>query len=515
MKKLLCLLLCLCLLPVYALAQSVEDALIVGMLSTRTTELRPLDPQERDIMSLYALMYESLVVIDDNGVPQPHLCEKWTETGGGKTWVFTLRENITFSDGTPLTAYDVAASGNWLLQKATNEEGLPRGFYANMRYLVESFTARDDHTLEVKAKRPYYGMLYAMTFPVVHQSQVDMPNPVGTGPYVLAGFEPGSYMLLNANTAWWQTTPQVKEITVTFYPNNKDMITAYEYGRVDTVFTRSVAAAQYRSGNNSLSIAYSTRQLEVIMINHRERSFPLDSLNVRKAIRYAINKDLIAQNVYMGMTIDADTVVPADSWLYYDQENTYVYNPDKARELLLADGWEDPDADGQLNKVVNGETKNMYLSLYVYEDPDNDVRYETANRIADMLAAVGIIVHIEPVSFEEGKTVLENGNFDLFLCAFQMDSTPDAGFILRKGNTQNYGRYVSDPMTQLIDELREKEDQTGFAYTSQAIQQQFTNDVPFITLFYRAGAILTRKMFTTVRSIREFELLRGIEAFGR
>ena len=47
------------------------------------------------------------------------------------------------------------------------------------------------------------------------------------------------------------------------------------------------------------------------------------------------------------------------------------------------------------------------------------------------------------------------------------------------------------------------------------MQQQFTQDVPFIALFYRAGAILTRKMYTTVRSIREFELLRGIEAFGR
>ena len=52
-------------------------------------------------------------------------------------------------------------------------------------------------------------------------------------------------------------------------------------------------------------------------------------------------------------------------------------------------------------------------------------------------------------------------------------------------------------------------------YTSQAIQQQFAADVPFICLFYRTGAILTRKMFTTVRSIREFEVLRGIEAFGR
>ena len=113
------------------------------------------------------------------------------------------------------------------------------------------------------------------------------------------------------------------------------------------------------------------------------------------------------------------------------------------------------------------------------------------------------------------KTVLENGGFDLALCSFQMDVVPDVGFFLRKGNDQNYGRYNSSEMTSLIDTLRTQENQADFAYTSQAIQQQFAADVPFICLFYRTGAILTRKMFTTVRSIREFELLRGIEAFGR
>ena len=526
LKRILSIILCLALLPVCSLAESVEDSLIVGMLSTRTTELTPLEPKERDIMSLYALMYESLVVIDDNGIPQPHLCESWTETGGGKTWTFTLRENLTFSDGTPLTAHDVAASGQYILDLANNADAADNGFYANIKYLVSSFKARDERTVEVKAKRQYYGILYAMTFPVVPQSQVGMANPVGSGPYVMTGFEPSSFMLLNANENWWQTTPQVKEITVTFYTNNKDMITAYEYGRVDTVFTRSVAAAQYRSGNTSLSIKYSTRQLEVLLLSHRERSFPLDSLNVRKAIRYAINKELISQNVYMGMTLDADTTYQSDNWLYYDQESTYVYNPDKARELLAADGWEDLDGNGILNKVVDGESKNLRLSLYVYEDPDNDVRYETANMIADMLLEVGIDAHVEQVSYQtvpdaEGKKepdafdVLKNGNFDMFLCAFQMDVVPDYGFMLTTGNTHNFIRYNSSPMNDLIAQLREKEDQAGFAYASQAIQQQFTQDVPFISLFYRAGAILTRKMFTTVRSIREFELLRGIEAFGR
>lgn len=516
-KRFACLLLCLLLLPVWALGENVGDSIIIGMLSTRTYELNPLTPLERDIISLYNVMYESLVTVDDNGLPQPLLAENWTETNGGKVWTFTLRENVTFSDGTPLTAEDVAASGQYILDLANNKEVEDNGFYANIKYLVTSFKVIDDRTLEVRAARDYYGLLYAMPFPVVPASQVGMANPLGTGPYVVTAFEPYSYMMLSANPKWWQLQPQVQEITITFYSNNKDMINAYEYGRVDAVFTRSVAAAQYKSGINSLSISYDTRQLEVLLLNHRERSFPLDSLNVRKAIRYAINIPLISSNVYMGMTLDADTPIPSDSWLYYDQESTFVYNPDKARELLAAEGWVDLDGNGVLDYPVEGaeEPKHLRLSLYVYEDPTNDVRFSTANMIADMLKEVGIDAHVETGSYTEIKQVLENGSFDMCLCAFQMDVVPDVGFFLRKGNAQNYGNYNSSEMTSLIDALRKQENQSDFAYTTQAIQQQFAADVPFICLFYRTGAILTRKMFTTVRTIRELELLRGIEAFGR
>ena len=207
MKRLICLILCLALLPSFSLAQSVEDSLIIGMVSTRTTQVTPLIPQERDIMSLYALMYESLVTIDDNGLPQPLLCESWTETGGGKTWTFKLRENITFSDGTPLTANDVAECGNFILSLSKDELAEDNGFYANIRYMVSSFKARDEHTVEVKAARPYYGLLYSMTFPVVPASQIYSANPVGTGPYLMTGFEAGSHMLLNANPKWWQMQP--------------------------------------------------------------------------------------------------------------------------------------------------------------------------------------------------------------------------------------------------------------------------------------------------------------------
>ncbi len=512
MKRMLCLLLALMLLPAFALAESVQDSLVVGLVSYRTYEIRPLVPQERDIMSLYALIYESLVTIDDNGIPQPLLAETWTETGGGNTWTFTLRENVTFSDGTPLTAADVAASGNYILN-LSNAEVADKGFYQNIRYMVSSFEAPDDRTVVVKAKRDYYGVLYSMTFPVVHQSQLETASPLGTGPYMINSFAPGSHLWLTANPNWWQMQPQVTEIMATLFPSNKELITAYEYGQVDTAITRSVAAAQYKSGINSLSIAYSTRQLEVLLLNNG--TFEFEDVRVRQAVRYAINTNLIAQNVYMGMTIDADTPVPSDSWLYYDQESSFTYNPQKAIALLEEAGWTDTDGDNVMDKVVDGKKRNLHIRLFVYEDPENDVRFETANMIVDMLAEVKIQVKVTTMTYGEEEEALRAGSFDMALCAFQMDVVPDYGFFLRKGNNQNYCRYVSSEMTSLIDTLRTQEDQHDFAYTTQTMQQVFANDAPFICLFYRSGAILTRKMFTTVRSIREFELLRGIEAFGR
>lgn len=511
-RRLLCLLMAAALLPVAALAENVEDSLLVGMVSTRTTEVRPLTPQEAGLMSLYNVVYESLVTLDDNGLPQPLLAENWIQTGNGNTWTFTLRENVTFSDGTPLTANDVVASCQYLLNLAKSDEAVDKGFYQNIRYLVSGISASDERTVVVKAARDYYGLLFAMTFPVVPASQVDMPGPLGTGPYVINSFEPGNYMWLNVNPNWWQMQPQVKEIMATFYPNNKELITAYEYGRIDTAFTRSVAAAQYKSGINALSIPYTTRQLETLLLNHQK--FPLESVNVRQAIRYAINVEMIARNVYMNMTTDADTPVPSDSWLYYDQESTFVYNPDKARELLAADGWSDLNGDGVLNKVEGERVRRLVLQLCVYEDPENDVRIETANMIEDYLAEVGIDAQITTMSYEDVLEMLEAGSFEMAVCAYQMDVVPDYGYILRRGNTGNFCRYSSSDMTSHIDTLRTCEEQADFAYTTQAIQQLFANDTPFICLFYRAGAILTRKMYTTVRSIREFELLRGIEAFG-
>ncbi len=499
------------LLPLAADATNVDDDLVVGIQSTKTTSLRPLQPVERDFMSIYDLMYDGLMVINDNYLPEYALAESHTHTGN--TWTFKLRNDLKFSDGSPVTADDVVATAKWIIAKANDTESADKGYYMNLKYFVDSISARDDRTVVVKAERSYFGLLYAMTFPVLPAWALDSDNPPGTGPYMVDSFIPGNTLQLVANPNWWQTPPQVKTILFVMHQLPSDVIEAYEYARVDAAFTRQIASAQYKSGTSSLALDYRTNQLECLMMNHS--AFPLNSQNVREAIRYLIDVDYIAQQIYNGMVERTNTPFVAGSWMYNDNIGHYFrQDASKALALLDEDGWSDTNDDGVLDKPNDkGDSVKLAMDLYVYEEPENDVRLETANYIKDTLEKYGFSINIVTVSYAQASQKLSVGAFDLALASYAMDVCPDAGFMLISGNTGNFSRYRSSAMNELCSELRKQIDQPNYQYTLYKIQEQFAKDCPFICMFYRSGTVLTRKMYTTVRDVRELELLKGIESF--
>ena len=274
------------------------DDLVVGIQSTKTTAIRPLEPLERDFMSIYDLMYDGLMVINDDYLPECALAESYSNTG--KTWTFKLRENLKFSDGSPVTADDVVATANWILNKVKAAEEaakadpdgavLDKGYYMNLKYFVSSISARDDRTVVIKASRSYYGLLYALTFPIVPAWALETDNPPGTGAYIAESFLPGNTLQLVPNPNWWKNRPQVTRILFVMHQLPADVIEAYEYARVDAAFTRAIASAQYKSGTSSLALDYRTNQLECLLMNHSGNSL-LSSKHIREAIRDLVNID--------------------------------------------------------------------------------------------------------------------------------------------------------------------------------------------------------------------------------
>ena len=501
------------LLPLPVSGSNVENSLVIGIQSSKTLTIRPLLPLERDMLSIYNLIYESLIYIDDDYNPQGKLAQSWEVSSNGKTWTFYLRPAVSFSDGTPLTAQDVVASARYILDRANDENTTDSGFYANLKYFVSSISAPDDSTVVVKtSKRPCFGLLYAMTFPIVPASMVDQDSPPGTGPYMINTFQAGDYCWLQANPGWWQAQPQVRELMFSFHDTQKAVMDSYEYARVDTVFSRSIAAAQYKSGTSSLSISYRTNQLECLLMNNSASELTRE---VRLAIRHVVDVSKIISNVYSGMVTQTNLPLYPGTWMYNDTLSSYfTLSQTEARRLLEEAGWGDSDEDGILDKLnKEGKLARLHLRFYVYEEPENDVRVEAANLIADMLSAVGIDTTIEAMTLPNLRERLNAGSYDLALVSFAMDPVPDPGFMLMRGNVGNYSRYRSEEITSMFEDLRKQVTQSAYQQVLWRIQSRFAEDCPFLCLYWRSGKILTRYMFTTARDIREYELLRGLETF--
>lgn len=498
--------------------ENVGSNLTVGIQSTKTLTIRPFEPVERDMISVYSEIYESLITIDDNYLPQGCLAESWEESSGGKVWTFHLRNDIRFSDGSPLTANDVVASAKYILDKANDENITDHGFYSNLRFFVDRISAKDDRTVVVTAKsskgraRTNYGILYEMTFPVVPAAQVSMDNPIGSGPYVITSFTAGDYMTLAANPNWWKAQPSVQQIMLSFHETPSSVIESYEYNRVDTVFTRSLASSQYRTGTLSVTMSYRTSQLECLLMNN---SNSLMTPEVRKAIRYVIDRKKIINSIYSGLAVETNFPFFPGTWMYNDSlDSQFTVNMEEAKKLLESAGWEDLDDNGVLERVLpDGTTKNLNMKLFVYEEPDNDVRLETANLIAEWLGEIGINCKVEPMTMPNVAEKLSAGSFDIALVSYSLDVCPDPGFLFIAGNTGNYCRYKNEKMTELCNQLRTKTTQEEYRQKLMEIQARFAEDCPFMCLYFRMGNVISRYMYTTCRDVREYELLRGIESF--
>lgn len=518
LRRLCSLLLAVMLLPItIGHASTGNNSLVLGIQCTKTTDLLPLFPKERDMLSVYDLLYNSLFTIDDDYLPQPDLVESYSQTGNGRTWVFTLRQGVLFSNGDELTAQDVVATANHIIAAAKSTTSSDLGYYANLRYFIKEIKARDNYTVEVRAERQYYGILYAMTFPILPEEYLTTSNPPGTGAYIISSFTPYSNditgsMTLTLNPYYDGKLPQYQTLYFSLYNTASKVVDAYQHSNVDAIFSRSLSIAQYKSSSNTLAITYRTNQLECLLLNSYLSNM---TDNMRQAIRYAIDIDRIAQSVYMGMVDRTNTPFIQGTWMYNNNLSSYFQvDLEKARQLLEEDGWYDTDGSGYVDKPnKDDEATDLTFTLIVYEEPDNSVRVQTANMIVEMLAQIGIKVTVSTKSFEDAQKALKNGNYHMALVSYAMDVCPDAGFMLMSGNTGNYASYRSKDMDALCKKLRTQVTQAEYQSVLYEIQEQFAKDCPFICMFYRGGTVLTRYMYTTTRDVREGHLLDGIESF--
>ncbi|MBT1621743.1 ABC transporter substrate-binding protein [Curtobacterium flaccumfaciens pv. oortii] len=294
--------------------------------------------------ALLATQYiEELVGLED-GEPTPELATKWTTSDDGKTLTFTLRDDVTFTDGTPFDAAAVVANIEHVQDPATASS---TGYLALQS--ITKATATDDHTVTLTLSRPDSALLESFSQPWVgmespkaleREQATNCESPVGTGPFEVAGWKHGDRVTLTKNSDYWgKTKPRLSGITWRFLPDSTSRYAALQSGQVDVIDNAQPDQLKAASAKGAIRDLDAPRPgaSNRLELNSGHGVFRDEA--VRQAFIAGAEIDPGLQSLFLGTAKRSYSVLSSAEPLAYSEKSRFDYSPTKAEQLLDDAGW--------------------------------------------------------------------------------------------------------------------------------------------------------------------------------
>ncbi len=349
------------------------------------------------------LFQSTLLRRDENLNLVNDLAESYTVSEDRLTWTVTIRQDVQFSDGTPLTAADIAFTYN----KAATSGGL-----TDVTVLDEA-TALDEYTVELRLRQPQSTFVNRLvTLGIVPAASYDEStygqNPIGSGPYTLVQWDKGQQLIVEANPLYYGMKPVIERVVFLFLEEDAGFAAA-QAGEVQMVAVPQALAIQKIPG---------MRLVDVQSVDNRGMLFPFvpdageQTANgyaignnvtadraIRQAINYVIDRAALVEGVLEGYGSPAYGPVSGLAWEEPSAAITDA-DPTTAQTILADGGWADSDGDGIVEK---DGTKAEFTLIYPASD---STRQALALSAADMVKPIGIQIDVEGKSWDEIETLM-------------------------------------------------------------------------------------------------------------
>lgn len=471
----------------------------------------PIGVRTEEMYQLFSLVFDTLIGVNGSNMLVPSLAMSW-RSGGERIWLISLRQGVTWHDGSSFTADDVVSTYDRIRRQTD-------GYYSDAAENIVSLMKLDESTIRVEMRSAGLSALYCLNFPITKANSDEVL--MGTGAYRLENMT-DEEIKLTVNTDWWGGTPQIETVEFLARGSNDLAIASYEAGMLDFVPTNSLTAKQYSSAGETVVASCMTQQMETLLINHNNTH--LRKREFRSAIAHLIDRSSIIANVYMNNARSCDMPVPPDSWLYDSSQVVYGYDRELALSLLTEQGYT-IDEDGNIGYF--GE--KVSLRILVGSTPENSVRAEAAQLIADSLTSFGIGVELITANHDtasaspdpeseapySGDTefvrLLREGNWDLALVGFSLSESNSLSKYLTPSGSNNFGHYSSETMTSLIEIMDSAVDEASLREAAYAAQSEFAEELPFIVLYFRLNSVIYSADIQGIGQLREPRLLENMK----
>jgi peptide/nickel transport system substrate-binding protein len=325
-----------------------EEEPVAGgsLVYSRQLETVTLNPREikngnGDIFA-DEMLYNGIVRNDPNGTDKvvPGLAESWDVSKDGLTYTFHMRKGLKYSDGSPLTAEDVA----WNLEQFADPE--VNISLAGVAAGMESAKATDADTVVVKLEHPVAAFLYNLAiFPafIVDKEKLEKEgpafwkHPVGTGPFKLKEFQSGSHITFEKNPYFFEKgKPYIQTMRWNFVPNSNTRVLALKSGEAQLADGIPFAQVTSLQGESNLQIQEVELPQEILMVTNTKVK-ALNDVHVRRALSLAINREQLNEAVFRGTGTIPNSVIQNFELDASDQEvKPFEYNVAKAKEEMAA-----------------------------------------------------------------------------------------------------------------------------------------------------------------------------------
>jgi len=366
----------------------------------------PLNPHlySPNQMFAQAMVYEPLVRYAEGGHIEPCLASSWSIEDQERSYVFRLRENVRFSDGSPFDAKAVKANVDAVLANRA------RHAWLELIAQIEALDIVDPMTVRLRVRNVYYPTLYELSLirPLRFLSPAAIPPngntasgmvaPVGTGPWKLVDTVRGERDVFVRNDAYWGEKPNIERFVVKVLPDPTTRALALQSGELDLLYGTDLLdgeAFRRLSADPRFSAGISPPLASRLLAINSARA-PTDSLPVRQAIQHAINRISVVRNVLLDTEPAAATLF-APNFPYTSVPLTpFAFDRDRAMSILDGAGWR--LSQGGKVRARDGQPLSLDLA-FVSSDA---LQKSVAEAVQGDLGRVGIqarLIGEEPSSF--------------------------------------------------------------------------------------------------------------------
>ena len=355
----------------------------------------------------------------------------------GLTWTFSIRNDVKFSDGVPLTARDVAFTINGIRASGGSSADLS---------MIKEVTAPDDTTVEIHLERPHNALLYLLAVIGIvpeHAYGADYgAHPIGSGRYLLEQWDRGQQIILKANPDYYGDAPLMQRVVVVFMSEDASL-SAVRAGQVDIAGTSAVFSNQTVEGYDlfvapsvdsrgiSLPCLPPGDDSEMYKLKRPASSQVTRDIAIRRALNLVIDRELMVNNVLNGYGTAAFSVADGMPWASPDMRLTS--SVEAAKTILADSGWT-PGFGGLLQK--NGLEATLYL-LYPAGD---SLRQSLAHEFSNQVRQLGIDVQVSGLSWDE---IYRRQYSDLVLWGWGSNSPTELYSLYHSKGSCNFPRYES------------------------------------------------------------------------